>query len=101
MEQKILDKILSDHSLWLKNNNEGSRANLSMANLDFSSFPLWCGTRNMIVDMKIVNQLLAHICALSCEADEFKTIKEIILPYAVNSHVAKPLGLIKEGKQNE
>ena len=66
-------------------------ADLQRADLDFSCFPLWCGSMGMKVDIKFIYQLLAHICALDCpEADE---IKKSIMPYAVKSHRASDLGL--------
>lgn len=35
-------------------------ADLHGANLDFSCWPLWCGTANVIIDERIARQLLAH-----------------------------------------
>jgi len=38
-------------------------ANLQGANLDFSCWPLWCGTTNITIDSKISKQLVYHaIC---------------------------------------
>ena len=38
-------------------------ANLQGANLDFSCWPLWCGTTNITIDSKICKQLVYHaIC---------------------------------------
>ena len=39
-------------------------ANLRGANLDFSCWPLWCGTSKVTVDEKIAKQLLAHAFAI-------------------------------------
>ena len=36
-------------------------ADLSGANLNFSCFPLWCGSFDMKVDKRLVWQLIAHI----------------------------------------
>ena len=37
------------------------RADLRGANLDFSCFPLWCGSFNMKVDSRLVFQIIAHL----------------------------------------
>ena len=35
-------------------------ANLRGANLDYSFLPLWCGSKDMIVDRRIAAQIAAH-----------------------------------------
>ncbi|MDY6958315.1 MAG: pentapeptide repeat-containing protein, partial [Halobacteriota archaeon] len=35
-------------------------ANLRGANLDFSVWPLWCGSSNVKIDERLARQLLAH-----------------------------------------
>jgi uncharacterized protein YjbI with pentapeptide repeats len=55
-------------------------ANLDGANLDFSCFPLWCGSFDMKVDDRLVKQLLGHIARLnidSCSNDIKKFVKGI------------------------
>ena len=68
-------------------------ANLQRADLDFSCWPLWCGSKGVIVDLKVVYQLLAHVACLQCDDPEFVEIKKAIMPWAVKSHIAKNLGL--------
>ncbi len=70
-----------------------SGANLSGADLDFASWPLWCGSKSVKVDLKLVFQLLAHVSVLTCKDEEFKVIKDLILPYAKKSHRAADLGI--------
>lgn len=72
-----------------------SGADLSGANLDFSCWPLWCGSKNVNVDMRIIYQLLAHVAVLNCDDPEFATIRELIMPYAQKCHRAKELELYK------
>jgi len=45
-------------------------ANLSGADLDFSCWPLWCGSKGVKADRRIAAQLAAHFCALSCDDDD-------------------------------
>ena len=123
-----LEEILRKHKLWLKDDVDGERANLSgadlrsanlrsanlrsadirsanlrsaylrhadirSANLDYSCFPLHCGSKDIKTDIKLVRQLLAHICALDCEDLEHGEIMSLIIPYAEKSHRAKDLGI--------
>jgi len=77
------------------------RADLRGANLDFAAWPLWCGTRDVIVDMKLVRQLLAHIAVLECDDPEFEEIRKMILPEARKSYRAENLGLTTEPAKPE
>lgn len=102
MDTNRLDEILAQHQLWLDGKG-GERANLSSADLcsadlsgadlDYSCWPLWCGSKGVKVDNRLVFQLAAHICVLDCETPEYKTIKEMLTPYARQCHRAHELGL--------
>ena len=70
------------------------RANLSGANIDFSCWPLWCGSNHVIVDARIAAQLAAHFCALDCDDPAYKAAREALLPFARTSHRAGDLGLL-------
>jgi len=41
-----------------------SGANLRGADLDFSTFPLWCGSFDIKADMRLAAQLLYHFCRI-------------------------------------
>ena len=114
-----IQEVLARHKKWLENNEGGQRAylkgadlrvadlkgadlrvadlkgaNLQRADLDFSCWPLWCGSKGIKVDLRIVYQLLAHVACLQCDDPEFVEIKKAIMSWAVKSHIAKNLGLI-------
>jgi hypothetical protein len=57
-------------------------ADLRGADLDFSCWPLWCGTRNVKTDWEIFKQLVGHVCWLDCEDERAKKIQELLLPTA-------------------
>ena len=61
-------------------------ANLSYADIDFSCWPLWCGSQSVKVDKKLAMQLAAHFCAVECEDEEYKAAKSAILEFAKGSH---------------
>ena len=71
-------------------------ADLRDADLDYSCFPLWSGGSRFKCDLKLVYQLLAHICTL--DFDDTEGIKELVLSFAIKSHRAKALGLIGDEK---
>ena len=60
-------------------------ANLRDANLDFSVFPLWCGSFNIKNGDRIVKQLLSHIARIGVKDKQLKKwIKKIPKKYANN-----------------
>jgi hypothetical protein len=61
-------------------------ANLRSADIDFSCWPLWCGSKKVKVDMKIVYQLMAHVCVLDCDDKIFKKVQKFLLPFAKKFH---------------
>jgi len=63
-------------------------ANLSGADLDFSCWPLWCGSKDVKVDRRIAAQLAAHFCALDCDDDDYRKARSAILKFAKTSHIA-------------
>jgi uncharacterized protein YjbI with pentapeptide repeats len=71
-----------------------AEANLTRADIDFSCWPLWCGSKNVKVDDKIARQLAAHFCVLDCDDPEYIAAREAILQFARKSHRAADLGLV-------
>lgn len=86
MEQKKLDEILRLHKMWLEGKEGGERANLQGANLrdadlrdadlrganvDYSCWPLWCGSLDAKVDRRIAAQLAYHFCRLDCDDPDY------------------------------
>ena len=68
-------------------------ANLTGANLDFSCWPLWCGSNGVKVDARIAAQLAAHFCALDCDDPAYKAARHAVLAFANTSHRAGDLGV--------
>jgi hypothetical protein len=67
------------------------RANLCGANIDYTAWPLHCGTKAVKVDRKIYLQLLAHLCALNVNDEECKAHQQASMSLARKSHVAEYL----------
>ena len=68
-------------------------ADLEGANLDYSCWPLWCGSNKVKVDAKIAAQLAAHFCALDCDDKAYQKARKAILKFAMTSHRAEDLEL--------
>ena len=64
-------------------------ANLLDANLDYSCFPLWCGSKGIKLDRRLFLQLVAHLCAVEVDDEECKNTQEYLMTIAKQSHVAK------------
>ena len=123
MNADKLKSILEKHAKWLAGEMGGERANLHGANiamadlawadlawadlamadltganlagadLDFSCWPLWCGSKGVKVDARIAQQLAAHFCVLDCDGEEYQAARTAILDFARKSHRADDLGL--------
>lgn len=71
-------------------------ADLREASVDFSCWPLWCGSQSVKVDRRIYLQLLAHLCAIDTDDVECKAHQQESLRLARQSHIANELGLESE-----
>ena len=73
-----------------------SGANLRGADLDFSCWPLWCGSIGVIVDAKLARQLAAHFCAVECNDPKYIKARAAIMDFAKLSHKAFECGLLSK-----
>ena len=79
------------------------RANLRRANLDFSCWPLWCGSLKVKTDKRLACQLAYHLCSMQCEDEEYIKMRNSILDFANQFHRVNECGrlepVIKEEKE--
>ena len=77
-------------------------ANLRGANLDYSCWPLWCGSlRNVRIDKRIFAQLAYHICRVIVDDDECKAAQRALYSIANQFHRAIECGrLPPEGSES-
>ena len=61
-------------------------ANLTGANIDYSCWPLWCGSLGVKVDKKIAVQLAYHLCSLDCDDGEYVEVRKGLLEFANQMH---------------
>ena len=58
-------------------------ADLRGANLDYSCWPLWCGSlRGVQIDKRIFAQLAYHLCRVIVDDDECKAAQKALYPVA-------------------
>ena len=113
MTQDELNEVLRKHMAWLNDEKDGVRADLHGAdlreaylrgaylhgaylhgaNIDFSCWPLWCGSKDVKVDARIAAQLAAHFCVLDCDDPGYQAARTAILDFAKTSHRAEDLGI--------
>lgn len=72
------------------------------ANLDFSCWPLWCGSlRNVRIDKRIFAQLAYHICRVIVDDDECKAAQRALYPIANQFHRVNECGRLPlEGSES-
>lgn len=94
MEQKWLKEILEKHRKWMEGKG-GKRADLRWADLDYSCWPLWCGSLDVIVDKRIAAQLAYHFCRLVCDDPEVQAAQQAIKELANQFHRVDECGVIE------
>ena len=60
--------------------------NLCGADLDYSAWPLWCGSFDVKVDKRIAAQLAYHFCRLDCDDPEYQEAKKTLSKLANQFH---------------
>lgn len=79
--------------LWFTNI---SKADLRGADLDYSVFPLWCGSFDIIVDTRIAAQLAYHFCRLKCDDPEYIKARNAIVDFANKFHRVNECGKLEK-----
>ena len=95
MTQEELNTILDKHKKWLNNEEGGEMADLRGADLDYSCWPLWCGSLNVVVDARIARQLAYHFCRLDCDDPEYLEARKAIAKFANGFHRVDECGRIE------
>ena len=70
-------------------------ANLHGANLDYSCWPLWCGSLDVKVDARIARQLAYHFCRLDCDDQGYLEARKAIAEFANGFHRVDECGRIE------
>ena len=94
ISQDELKEIIYQHGLWIKDQTKGKNADLREADLreadlrwadlrgadlDYSCWPLWCGSLSANIDDRIAIQLLYHTLKASLDSPYVSNrVKEIL-----------------------
>ena len=109
--KEALKEILKKHLAWLNDEPDGEKANLSYADLssadlssadlssanlsyanlrsadlDMSVFPLWCGSLDIKVDIRLSAQIAYHFCRFETEDPEVKKAQKALKTLANKFH---------------
>ena len=71
-------------------------ANLRGADLDYSCYPLWCGSLHLKADKRLACQLAYHLCSMQCDDADYIKMRNSILGFANQFHRADECGELKE-----
>ena len=71
-------------------------ANLNGADLDYSCYPLWCGSLHIKADKRLACQLAYHLCSLQCDDAEYIKMRNSILDFANQFHRVCECGKLEE-----
>ena len=73
-----------------------SGANLKGADLDYSCYPLWCGSLHLKADKRLACQLAYHLCSLQCDDADYIKMRNSILDFANQFHRVCECGKLEE-----
>ena len=71
------------------------RADLRGADLDYSCWPLWCGSLDVRVCKRIAAQLAYHFCRLDCDDPEVIAAQNALIPLANQFHRVDECGKLE------
>ena len=71
-------------------------ADLRGADLDYSCYPLWCGSLHLKADKRLACQLTYHLCSMQCDDADYIKMRNSILGFANQFHRADECGELKE-----
>ena len=110
MTSEDLKTILDKHKKWLNYERGGEQADLRWidlynaylrkadlrgANIDYSCWPLWCGSLDVKVDARIARQLAYHFCRLDCDDPEYQAARRALADFANGFHRVEECGRIE------
>ena len=72
-----------------------SGADLSGANLDYSCYPLWCGSLHIKADKRLACQLAYHLCSMQCDDADYIKMRNSILDFANQFHRVNECGKLE------
>lgn len=84
-------------NLWRADLREADlrEADLREADLDYSCWPLWCGSLDVKADRRIAAQLCYHFCRLDCDDPAYLAARNAVLEFANTFHRVEECGRLK------
>jgi hypothetical protein len=70
-------------------------ADMRGADVDYSVWPLWCGSFDVKCDIRLASQLAYHFCRLDCKDKEVVAAQNALITLANKFHRAEEYGVLK------
>ena len=71
-------------------------ADLRGADLDYSCYPLWCGSLHLKADKRLACQFAYHLCSIQCDDADYIKMRNSILGFANQFHRVDECGELEE-----
>ena len=95
MNREALNETIMNHAKYLNGDADGVRANLRGADIDYSCWPIWCGSLDVVVDKWIAVQLAYHFCRLICDDPEYISARNSLINFANQFHRVEECGKLE------
>ena len=66
------------------------------ADLDYSCYPLWCGSLHLKANKRLACQLAYHLCSMQCDDADYVKMRNSILGFANQFHRVDECGELEE-----
>ena len=77
------------------------KSDLRGADIDYSCWPLWCGSLDVKVDARIAAQLAYHFCRLDCDDPDYIAARNAILDFANTFHRVEECGKLEPKEERK
>ena len=74
-------------------------ADLRGADIDYSCWPLWCGSLDVKVDRRIAAQLAYYFCRLNCDDPDYIEARNAVVNFANEFHRVDECGRLEHGEK--
>ena len=74
-------------------------ANLQGADIDYSCWPMWCGSLDIKVGRRIAAQLAYHFCRLNCDDPDYIEARNAVVNFANEFHRVDECGRLEHGEK--
>lgn len=76
-------------------------SDMTGANIDYSAWPMWCGSYGVKVDRRLFEQLVMHLCGVVVDDREYWNVQQTLKSIAMRHPRAQEFLCLREDDEND